>query len=280
MVLDSLETSHSSKAAPQGSDSWPDRDLSGSDAGPYRLISRFGKRGGADLYLAVKRRDTSRQTVDIKVVDTACAPAKALQRFNQERELVGRFEHAQLARVLDEGTTSTGAPFLAMEHINAVPVTEYARLRSLNPSACIELMLQLCSAVEYLHSKGFVHRDLRPENVLVTAAGKLKIVDFTCMTPAGVATAHDNHVDRVYTSPEVYLGGSCARASDVYSMGVLLHELVTGVRPDSAAAWPTRALKTTGIPELDTVISKAVRTAPEDRFRSAAEFAQRLQRLL
>jgi eukaryotic-like serine/threonine-protein kinase len=280
MVLDSLESNHLSKAAPLCCDSWSDRDLSGSDAGPYRLISRFGKRGGADLYLAVKRRDACRQTVDIKVIDTACAPAKALQRFNLERQLVGRFEHAQLARMLDEGTTSTGAPYLAMEHINAVSITEYARLRSLRPSACLELMLQLCSAVEYLHSKGFVHRDLRPENILVTESGQLKIVDFTCMTTVGVATAHDNHGDRVYTSPEVCLGGSCARASDVYSMGILLHELITGVQPDSAAAWPTRALKTTGIPELDTVICKAVRTAPEERFRSAVDFAQRIQRLL
>jgi serine/threonine protein kinase len=219
--------------------------------------------------------------------DTAYAPPSVVQLFNDERLLVGRLEHIHLARMLDEGTTSTGALYLTMEHIDALSITEFAKLQSLPRPACIELILQLCSALEYLHSKGFVHRDLRPENILVSACGKLKIVDFKSTSPieAPVGAPSQDTAEiwlhgKDYASPEVCQGGSCTRAADVYSMGILLHELVTGIRPASPSTRSIRVLKPTGSPELDQIISRAVRTDPAERFRSAAEFAQRLQRLL
>ena len=246
-----LQTGYSTgaRSSPRFDASW-DRDLSGSDAGPYRLTARLGKRGAADLYLGVHRVDLSRQTAAVKVVDTASAPASVVQLFNLERQLVGRLEHPHLARMLDEGTTSTGALYLAMEHIDALPVTEFAKLRSLSPPAFIELILQLCSAIEYLHSEGFVHRDLGPDSIVVTTSGQLKIVDFKSTarfdTP-GAAVSDDTIEMRLpawgYASPEVCRGGACARAADVYSMGVLLHELITGARPGPASGQSAGALE-------------------------------------
>ena len=124
--------------------------------------------------------------------------------------------------------------YLAMEDVDALPITDFARFLLLKTSACIELILQLCAAVEYLHSQGFVHLDLQPENILVTASGRLKIVDFGRTAPVG------------------------ERASDVYSIGVLLRHM----------------LGPACSPELDRIIVRAASS------RSAAGFAQRLQRLL
>jgi serine/threonine protein kinase len=221
-------------------------DLSGTSAGPYRLLCRYGSRGVADLYLG--RTTDSANSATVKVVDTMYAPAGAVRLFNLERELVDRFKHPNLAKALCEGTTSTGALYLAIEHIEGIPLDEYIRRSSLSGSAAIEIFLQLCSAVEYLHAEGFSHNDLRPESIVVSRANRVAIVDFG-------ATAAISPVP-----PERHM----ARSRDIEGLGRLLRDSMQGI------SWPG----------LDQVIWKATRPAPADRFRTVSDLAQRLQRLL
>jgi eukaryotic-like serine/threonine-protein kinase len=219
------------------------RDMSGSTAGPYRLMSRIGRRGAADLYLANQHGSG---TAAVKVVDTLVEPAHAVSRFNEERQLFGRFDHPNLARMLDEGTTSTGALYLAMEDVDGLPVNEFVQRWSLNGPAAVEVFLQICAAVEYLHSIGFAHNDLKPDNIIVTKGPHVKIVDFG-------ATAQ--------LSPQ---DPKTSRLLDVYDLGLLLRTTMAGV------CWP----------ELDQVMWKATRAVATDRFRTVCDLAQRLQRLL
>jgi serine/threonine protein kinase len=236
------ETSADRRETPEGI------DLSGTDAGPYRLIYYAGRRGLADLYFGRQRSEDNAALIAIKVVDTLTAPARTVQLFNNERQLVGKFQHPHLARMIDEGTTSTGALYLAMEQVDGSSLEEFVKRWAVGATPCIEMILQVCSAVEYLHSEGFSHHDLRSESIVVTHASYVTIADFS-------------HTMPIPPFPEERC---LARAADVYSLGVLLRDTVNG------AAWP----------ELQQIVAKATRSAPCERFRSVSEFAQRLQRLL
>jgi serine/threonine protein kinase len=223
------------------------RDLSGSLAGPYRLISRIGTRGAADVYFGKAAQSGAAQAI-VKIVDTLSSPANAVRLFNQERQLIGRFDHPSLARMLDEGTTATGALYLAMEFIDGLPIDEYIKKWSVPGNTAINLFLQICSAVEYLHSVGFTVNDFQSENILVRRAPHAVIADFGSTVPLP-ATAEDRRF---------------ARSLDVHSLGVLLRDSMASV------SWPG----------LRQVLWKATQPAPADRFPTVSDFAQRLQRLL
>jgi serine/threonine protein kinase len=184
----------------------------------------------------------------VKVVDTLTTPASAVRLFNQERQLVGRFEHPNLARMLDEGTTTTGALYLAMEFVDGLPVDEYIKRWSASAETVVNIFLQICSAVEYLHSVGLALNDFQAENILVRRGPHAVISDFgsTAMLP-------ESPQDRRF-----------ARSLDVHSLGVLLRDSV------ACSAWS----------ELHRVVRKATQPAPADRFPTISDFAQRLQRLL
>jgi serine/threonine protein kinase len=218
-------------------------DLSGSTAGKYRLVSRIGTRGAADIYLG---RHNGSGTVAIKVVDTLSAPAQAVRLFNEERALIGRFDHPNLARMLDEGTTSTGALYLAMQFVDGLPVNDFIKQWSLTGPAAIEIFLQICCAIEYLHSVGFAHNGLEAENILVRTGPHAMVVDFA--STAEIASQNRR----------------AGRLSDVYYLGLLLRGSMAGI------SWP----------ELDRVICKATRSAAAERFPTVCDLAQRLQRLL
>jgi serine/threonine protein kinase len=228
-------------------DRYRGRDLSGALAGPYQLISRIGTRGPADIYVARSPQSGTAQAI-IKVVDTLTSPASAVRLFNQERQLIGRFEHPNLARMLDEGTTTTGALYLAMEFVDGVPIDQFIKRWSVAGATAIDLFLQICSAVEYLHSMGFALNDFESENILVRRGPHGVITDFGS-TVALPASPQDRRF---------------ARSLDVHSMGVLIRDSIL------CSAWP----------ELNQVVRKATQPAPADRFPTMSDFAQRLQRLL
>jgi eukaryotic-like serine/threonine-protein kinase len=220
-----------------------DVDLSGTYAGQFRLVSRIGTRGAADLYAAKRRFDDLNAVV--KIVDTLWAPARIVQAFNEERRLIGHFDHPNLAKMVDRGTTDTGALYLAVEQVEGVPLLEFAKQSSLRGPACIGLMLQLCSVVEYLHSEGFAHHDLRSENIVVRQPGNPAIIDFGKTAPI----------------PAMPRERSEARADDVRDLGLLLYEITAGTR------WP----------ELEEIIEKAIEA---EQLGSASELAHELQTLL
>ncbi len=221
-------------------------DLSGSLAGPYRLVSRIGRRGTADVYLG--RTPQSGVHVSIKVVDTLCAPASAVRLFNQERQLFGRFDHPHLARMLDEGTTSTGALYLVMEFVYGLPVDEFIKKWAVSGGTSINIFLQICSAVEYLHSVGFTLNDFQTDNILVRKGPHAVITDISAPLPLPIRPA-----DR-----------KLAKSLDVHSLGVLLRDSLP------CSDWA----------ELGQVVRKATQPAPAERFPTVSDFAQRLQRLL
>ena len=232
---------------PPPSDLHRGEDLSGSLAGPYRLISRIGQRGSAEIYFA-KTLQAGSVPVVLKVVDTLRAPASSVRLFNRERQLLGHFDHPNLARMLDEGTTSTGALYLVMEFIDGLPVDEFIRKWSVSGVTAINLFLQICSAVEYLHSVGYTLNDFQAENILVKKGPHAVITDFSNTLPLPSSA-----VDRKF-----------AKSLDVHSLGVLLRDNV------ACSNWP----------ELNHVVRKATQPVPADRFPTVSDFAQRLQRLV
>jgi serine/threonine protein kinase len=235
------------EADPLLSDLHRSQDLSGSLAGPYRLISRIGRRGAAEIYFG-RALQTGSTPVVLKVVDTLRAPASSVRLFNRERQLLGHFDHPHLARMLDEGTTSTGALYLVMEFVDGLPIDEFVKKWSVSGVTAINLFLQVCSAVEYLHSVGFTLNDFQADNILVRKGPHAVITDFSSTLPL----------------PNLPVDRKLAKSLDVHSLGVLLRDIMVCVD------WP----------ELSQVVRKATQPAPADRFPTVSDFAQRLQRLL
>ncbi len=210
--------------------------------GPWRLISEAGHGGMGAVYLAERVDGQFEQRVALKLVRNPLAlDDHLLRRFREERRILAGLEHPNIARLLDGGVTAEGAPWFAMEYVAGRPITEYARLHHLSIAARIRLMLAACEAVQYAHQKLVVHRDLKPSNLLVTEGGQVKLLDF------GIARLLADDADDdaanpptdtrlmtlTYASPEQVRGDAITVASDIYSLGVILFELLTGQTPHS-----------------------------------------------
>jgi serine/threonine protein kinase len=206
--------------------------------GPYRLIEEIGHGGMGAVYLATRADDDFRQRVAIKLMRGIVGP-DALRRFRAERRMLASLEHPYIARLIDGGATDTGMPYLAMEYVDGVPIDEYCNSRSLSVSERLDLFMRVCDAVVHAHHALIVHRDLKPSNILVTADGTPKLLDFGIAklldddgTDALLATrASMRMMTPEYASPEQIRGEPITMATDVYSLGVILYELLTGARP-------------------------------------------------
>jgi len=204
---------------------------------------------------------------------------EAQWRFLQERQILARLQHPAIARLLDGGVTSEGTPYFVMERVEGVPVTAHCRARDLDAGARLRVFLQICDAVQYAHRNLIVHRDLKPSNILVDADGAVKLLDFGIAKLIG--DAHDaaggapQTIDRAltpeYAAPEQLRGDAISTSTDVYAMGVLLHEMLTGERPS-----PVRRLRG----DLDRIVQKALHEAPERRYPSAEAFGADIRRHL
>ena len=231
--------------------------LVGTWLGPYRIAGLLGLGGMGAVYHALREDGQFRKQVAIKVIPRVMAGPEAVARFRSERQILANLEHPNIARLLDGGTTD-GIPYLVMEYVEGVPITDYVRERSLSIPARLRLMQEVCAAVLYAHRKLVIHRDLKPANILVTSDGTAKLLDFgvaRLLEPAAGDTEPTSTsllMTPEYASPEQMRGEPAGMASDVYSLGVVLYEVLTGKRPYRAAH--------PGLDELKRVVCG---TAPE-----------------
>ncbi len=210
------------------------------DLGPYRLIRQIGRGGMGTVYLAERSDGLFERSVAVKVAHVGLSDA-ALRRFEDERRLLASLDHPGIARLLDGGQTDDGRPFFVMEYVDGVPITEFVERNGLDLSERIALFAAVCDAVRYAHRHLVVHRDLKPSNLLV-ATGEdgqpiPKLLDFgiaKLLRADGdglLTTQGDRWLTPEYASPEQVRGDAITTASDVYQLGVLLYELLTGRRP-------------------------------------------------
>ncbi len=214
--------------------------MEGQRLGPYRIERRLGTGGMGDVYLAERADDEYQQRVAIKLVRAGLYSAQVHSRLRMERQILARLEHPNIARLLDGGRTQDGTPYLVMEYIDGEPIDSYCDRRRLGLAARIALVRTICTAVHYAHQNLIVHRDLKPNNILITPDGVPKLLDFGIAklldTRQSLHTLAVTHMDyRVMTpahaSPEQVRGDVITTASDIYVLGVLLYELLTGRRP-------------------------------------------------
>lgn len=214
--------------------------LAGQRIGPYELAREIGRGGMGKVYLAVRADDHYRQQVAVKLIKRGMDTAAILRRFVMERQILANLEHPHIARLLDGGTTADGLPYFVMEHIAGRPITRYCDEQRSTTAERLELFRQVCAAVQYAHQHLVVHRDIKPSNILVTTEGVPKLLDFgiaVLLSPnraseTGEATlSMTQAMTPEYASPEQLRGQQITTASDIYSLGIVLYELLSGHRP-------------------------------------------------
>ncbi|WP_129642421.1 serine/threonine-protein kinase [Peristeroidobacter agariperforans] len=214
--------------------------LVGRVIGNYKLASILGHGGTGTVYLGERADRQYSAQVAVKIVDNAPIHGDLGLRFRAERQILASLNHANIARLLDAGETKDGQPYLVMEYVHGEPVDRYCDRQQLDLHARLKLFLEICNAVQYAHQNLIVHRDLKPANILVTAEGSPKLLDFGIakLLDTGDAAAmlaltrmNDRLLTPEYASPEQILGRQVTTASDVYALGVVLYELLTGLRP-------------------------------------------------
>ena len=294
--------------------------------GPYRLLRPIGYGGMGAVHLAVRDDEQYERLVAVKILRAGLEDTELRHRFLAERQILARLEHPNIARLYDGGSTDDGRPYLVMELIDGLPVDEYCDRHRLTIDQRLALFLRICAAVQHAHQNLLVHRDIKPANILVTPEGEPKLLDFGIakqLEPAAAADARTRTGLRVmtpsYASPEQVKGEAITTASDVYSLGVLLYELLAGRSPYQVAEGaplyelertideqeperPSTALLRPGTPspeeiaaargsrpaalrrrlagDLDTIVLAALRKEPQRRYESVARLASDLERHL
>jgi serine/threonine-protein kinase len=210
----------------------------GTMIGPYRLESPLGEGGMGTVWLAVCADGLYQRKVALKLLRPGLVSPNLRLRFDREREILARLEHPNVARLFDAGVASAGQPYLALEYVAGVPITEYCRNHALSVDARLKLFLQVCDAVSYAHANLIVHRDLKPSNILVTTAGEVRLLDFgiaKLLDASDSARTQGRTETRMFTlhyaAPEQVSGGLVTAMTDVYSLGVVLYELLTDAKP-------------------------------------------------
>ncbi|HKO67570.1 MAG TPA: serine/threonine-protein kinase [Burkholderiaceae bacterium] len=292
----------------------------GARVGPYRLKRELGAGGMADVWLAERADGAFTRDVALKLPMMNRLRRDLAERFARERDILARLEHPHIARLYDAGISEDGLPYLAMEYVDGLPITEYCDAHKLDIAARLRLFAQVLDAVQFAHASLIIHRDLKPSNILVTASGEARLLDFgIAKLLAENETALETQLTQMagramtpdYASPEQIKGESLTIATDVYSLGVVLYESLAGCRPyrlkvhSSAqlenailAAEPLRltaaananaaSFRNTSSTrlaralsgDLETITAKALRKAPSERYSTVAAFANDLRRHL
>ncbi len=277
-------------------------DLSGRTFGAYELLEPIGEGGMGAVWLGKRADATYEQRVAVKLMRLGVGDGSMQSRFRAERQILAKLNHPHVARLLDGGTTEEGVPYVVMEYIDGEPIDRYCASRELGVDAILELFIRVVEAVAYAHRNLIVHRDIKPGNILVTADGVPKLLDFgiaklldPSLVPHTVAETGTavRMLTPEYASPEQVRGEVVTTASDVYSLGVLLYRLLTGTRPYRLASALPGALERAICeqePERPSTTVTASREAPAhkdppgiaDGGKIASEAAQtrRLQRRL
>ena len=218
------------------------RSRMGERIGAYRIVGVLGTGGMGDVFKAVRDDDQYQAEVAIKLMRADVRSSLLDQRFRTERQILAGLDHRNIARLLDGGTTAAGAPYVVMELVAGEPIDGYCEARNLAVRDRVQLFLQVCAAVSYAHQHLVVHRDLKPNNILVTVDGSVKLLDFGIAklldaTPGPTVADVDGTATTLramtleYASPEQVSGARVTTVSDVYSLGVVLYRLLTGKSP-------------------------------------------------
>ena len=282
--------------------------------GSYRILRELGRGGMGTVYLAERADEASRKQVAIKLIRPGMDTDFILARFKRERQILARLEHLNIARLLDGGATPDGLPYLVMEYVEGGWISSYCHSKRLSVEQRLALFLPVCSAVTCAHQNFIVHRDLKPGNILIDPKGIPKLLDFGIskllyLDPADTAHAFTQDVCMVtpdYASPEQVLGEAVTVTSDVYSLGAVLYELLTGVRPHRIEKLTPQAVeqaicrqdivlpsiavqrpggdrrtpprRLTG--DLDNILMRALQKDPHRRYESVEQFAEDIRRHL
>jgi serine/threonine protein kinase len=277
----------------------------GERIGAYRIVGVLGTGGMGDVFKAVRDDDQYRAEVAIKLMRADVSGNLVEQRFRTERQILAGLDHRNIARLLDGGTTEGGTPYVVMELVVGEPIDRYCEARNLTTRERVQLFLQVCAAVSYAHQHLVVHRDLKPNNILASTDGSIKLLDFgiaklieTSADTAGADAAETLTSLRAmtldYASPEQLSGGTVTTVSDVYSLGVVLYRLLTGQSPYGARSsdaqriaeilsdtTPTRPSLVRPLDsDLDNILLMALRKEPQRRYGSAEQFANDLRNYL
>jgi serine/threonine protein kinase len=297
----------------------------GQPIGAYKIVEEIGRGGMGAVYLAERADEQYKKQVAIKLIKRGMDTDQVLRRFRNERQLLANFDHPNIARLLEGGSTTSGLPYFVMEYVQGRTIDRYCDENNLSITKRLELFVQVCSAVSYAHRNLVVHRDIKPGNILVTTDGMPKLLDF------GIAKILEPHADEVatmtgmlamtpeYASPEQASGQNVTTLSDIYSLGVLLYELLTGHSPyeikmrspqeamriitETKPQLPSTIVNSVsehrtpelvskcreGTPDrlrrrlrgdLDTIVLMALRKEPERRYQSVEQFSEDIKRHL
>jgi serine/threonine protein kinase/tetratricopeptide (TPR) repeat protein len=293
----------------------------GDRVGPYELMRLLGAGGMAEVWLAKRADGAFNREVALKLPSMTRVRRDLEQRFSRERDILASLEHPHIARLYDAGIDALGLPYLSMEYVQGELLTDWCDAQRLDIRARLRLFLQVLEAVQYAHERQVIHRDIKPSNILVTRAGQARLLDFgvaTLLDDGEVAgktpltTVYGHALTPIYSSPELIRGDPVTAKSDIYSLGVVLFELLTGDRPYRLNAGASRAILEHAIAaaevrkpstqivqeawgargvtheqltrqlrgDIDHIVLKSLEKDPKDRYASAAAMADDVQRYL
>lgn len=281
--------------------------------GPFRIVREIGRGGMGTVYEGEREEGGFEQRVAIKIIRRGMDTDEVQRRFLLERQVLARLDHAHIARLLDGGVTPDGRPYFVMEHIDGVPLAEYLANARPDLGERLRLFRSVCHAVNYAHQNLVLHRDLKPSNILITPEGEPKLLDFGVAKLLDTDEATETHtradaryLTPAFASPEQIRGAPLTTASDVYGLGLLLFELLTGERPfpasdgvsnaelagrlDREAPRPSTVASEKGREapvaaarlrgDLDVIVGSALRVEPDRRYESADRLSADVERFL
>jgi serine/threonine protein kinase len=292
--------------------------------GPYRLIRELGMGGMGAVWLAERADGMMKRNVALKLPHAGPMQQQLAQRFARERDILAALAHPHIARLYDAGTTDSGQPYIALEYVEGTPITAYCDEKKLSVDARLALFRQVLAAVQYAHTNLVIHRDLKPSNIMVTHEGYVRLLDFGIAKFLSGERAQETELTQLsgraltpdYASPEQISGAPISTASDVYSLGVVLYELLVGARPyklkrgtrgeleeailsadapsltnfinqtesagqiaNDRSSTPVR-LKAQLTGEVNTLVRKAIQKQPQNRYATADAFLADIDRYL
>ncbi|HVE57075.1 MAG TPA: serine/threonine-protein kinase [Pyrinomonadaceae bacterium] len=298
--------------------------IAGKQIGAYKILEEIGRGGMGAVYAAQRADAEFQKKVAVKLIKRGLDTDEIINRFRNERQILANLEHPNIARLLDGGATDDGLPFLVMEYVEGLPLTRFCDEKDLDLDARLKLFLEVCAAVQYAHRNLIVHRDLKPSNILVSEDETPKLLDFgiaKLLTPTadfatGKTATNFNVMTPEYASPEQVQGLAVTTATDVYSLGVVLYEMLTGNRPysfenqsleniihtvchsepvrpssvisprfqvsnpESKESNPKSKIQNPKLlkGDLDNIVLMAMRKEPERRYSSVEQFAEDIRR--
>jgi len=286
------------------------QDLSGTMAGVYKLTKRLKIGGMGAVYIGERADNLYEKKVAVKLIKSMATSEYLLIRFKEERQILANLEHSNITHLLDGGTTESGIPFLVMEFVEGIPIDQYCAQHQLGVKQRLKLFAKVCDAIQFAHQNLVVHCDIKPENILVNQDGEPKVMDFG-ISHLLTKTEFNSSLPRLltiqYASPEQISGDAISVSSDIYSLGAVLYKMLTGsivfkeqslskeevlayIHSHSIACASERAKTNANIfyknsaksisADLDAIVAKALHSKSKNRYSSAADFAEDIERLL